>query len=88
MSDVSSTESAALTSEEFLTCIKDALDLKQQIDDGVLTVLDTQRVHEALDFLQSKTPTIKSRDRQLWGLAVLAAGMMLTAVVLSILRPF
>jgi hypothetical protein len=76
--------------------VKAAIDLKGQVDDGTLIVLDSQRVHDALTWMMaSKTGEavrIKRfnfrENRQLWGLVFGASACMLAAVVLSVVRIF
>lgn len=76
--------------------VKAAIDLKGQVDDGTLIVLDSKRVHDALTWMMaSKTgEAVRVKrfafreNRQLWGLIFGASACMLAAAVFSAMRIF
>jgi hypothetical protein len=69
--------------------IKDALEIRRNIAEGTIVLLDAGKVQKAFDYMMAAKTTTPFKPRwtenvRLWGLIAMAAGFMLLAVVLSI----
>jgi hypothetical protein len=72
--------------------IKDALEIRRNIAEGTIVLLDAGKVQKAFDYIKAAETTEPIRPRwsenlKLWGLIAIASWGMVLAVVLSIIHP-
>ena len=83
-----------MESEEVLMQqIKDALEIRRNIAEGTIVLLDAAKVQKAFDYMMAAKTTTPFKPRwtenlKLWGLIAMATGFMALAVGLSIWHTF
>jgi hypothetical protein len=73
--------------------IKDALEIRRNIAEGTIVLLDAGKVQKAFDYMMAAKTTKPfkpnwNENLKLWGLIAMAAGFMALAVGLSIWHTF